>query len=115
MLLISLGAVVGANARYFAGLLAGGSTLGTLAVNAVGSLAVGIVLTLWPDADDTRRLLLAVGFCGSFTTFSAFSFETLTLLRQGDLAPAALNVAASMTLCLAATALGVAAGRMLSV
>jgi CrcB protein len=114
VLLISLGAVVGANARYFAGLLTGGSTVGTLAVNVLGSLAVGTVLTLWPGADDPRRLLLAVGFTGSFTTFSAFSFETLAMARQGEVGAAAVYVVGSVALCLAATAAGVAVGRMLS-
>jgi CrcB protein len=120
-LFVSIGAVVGANARYvlapwIAARVGAALPYGTLAVNVSGSLLVGLVLGALaqrPEADDAWRLLLAVGFCGAYTTFSAFSYETLELVREGAIAQAGLYVAGSVALCLIATALGVVAGRML--
>ncbi len=85
---------------------------GTLAVNVVGSFAAG-VLAGWL-LSDTRpeslpRLLLITGFCGGFTTFSAFSLQTLGLLQQGQTARAAANVGLSLLLCLVAVWAGHAA------
>jgi CrcB protein len=114
LLLISLGGVLGALARYGASglvhrLLGAGFPYGTLAVNLAGCLAIGAVLYLTQDRPTlsvAARQLVAVGFLGSFTTFSTFGLETFALLRDGDFVAAALNVAASVLLGLGAVWLG---------
>ena len=117
---ISLGAVAGANARYLVAVWAierFGLTFpyGTLTVNVTGSLLVGLFMGLLTEragADAAWRLLLVIGFCGSYTTFSTFSFETIGLLRQGALLTALGYVLASAALSLLATAVGLAAARL---
>lgn len=72
--------------------------LGTLVVNVSGALLAGLLmglLTAHVGADSTAQALLIIGFCGSYTTVSAFSLETLSLLQTGRRGLAALNVAAS--------------------
>lgn len=90
--------------------------IGTLLVNATGSFVLGIaavaILRRGPDAD-AMRLLLAVGFCGGYTTFSTFSYDTVALLENGGGTLAALNVLASVMLALLATFAGIALGRVL--
>ncbi len=99
----------GAVARYLvvtqAGLwLGGGVLLGTLAVNAVGSLLMGIFIEVsalaWSPSPEMRAAL-AVGVLGGFTTFSAFSMEAVTLVEQGAPLQGPLYVAASVILSLA--------------
>ena len=82
---------------------------GTLAVNLIGCTVLGLLAGL----SDSRylfgsgaRLLVFIGVLGGFTTFSTFSYETLALIRTGEAAKAALNVSASLLLCLAGTWLG---------
>ena len=81
-----------------------GFPLGTFAVNAAGSLLIGVVLGAELPPPAVR--LLAVGFCGGFTTFSTFSADTLRLLRAGNYGPAAAYAALSIAVCLACTAAG---------
>lgn len=81
-----------------------GFPLGTFAVNAAGSLLIGVVLGAELPPPAVR--LLAVGFCGGFTTFSTFSADTLRLLRAGSYGPAAAYAALSIAVCLACTAAG---------
>jgi CrcB protein len=116
-LAISIGAVLGANARF---LLGGwiaerfGTTfpLGTLVINVTGSLLIGVVVTLSTErlVPGWFRPMLAIGFLGSYTTFSTFSYETLSLVQDGAWGAAALNVAASV----GAAFLGVYAGTVLA-
>ena len=89
---------------------------GTLAVNALGCLVIGIVAGLvltparigWhPDI----RIFLMVGICGGFTTFSAFSLQTIELLQGGDFGAAFAYVAGSVALCLGATWAGMLLAR----
>ena len=90
--------------------------IGTLLVNVTGSFVLGVlavaILRRGPDAE-AMRLLLAVGFCGGYTTFSTFSFDTMALLESGGGRLAALNVVVSVALALLATFAGVALGRLL--
>jgi CrcB protein len=84
---------------------------GTLAVNVSGSLAIGFFFTLTgPDGrllvGAPARQFVMVGICGGFTTFSAFSLQTLNLARDGDWLRACVNIAASVVLCLTAVWLG---------
>ena len=87
---------------------------GTLAVNVIGSLLMGLLyvmlierLSLSPEF----RAILLIGFLGSFTTFSTFSMETLSLIEQAQLLKAAVNIVASVALCLLATWIGVIVAR----
>jgi len=113
---IALGSALGGMARYgLSGLVA--AWLGqsfpwaTLVVNVFGSFVIGFFATLTgPDgrvlaSDDARRFVM-VGLCGGFTTFSAFSLQTLDLAQSGDMARAGLNVGASVALCLGSVWLG---------
>jgi fluoride exporter len=114
ILLVSCGAVLGAVARFTCTRLSSelsqhhGFPYGTLLVNVVGSFIVGYVLTWTADQSDSHwRLLAATGFCGAFTTFSAFALETMAYWRDGALIKAALNVMLNNGLCLVSVVLGV--------
>ena len=94
---------VGAPARYLVdGLVAdrveGVFPWGTLAVNATGSLILGLLtgLSLYHAFPTTPKVVLGTGFCGAYTTFSTFAFETMALTRQRDHLPAALNAFGSV-------------------
>lgn len=109
LLVVGLGGAAGALSRYWAigwvQALAGiGFPWGTLTVNVAGSLALGFALvwlqSLAPSPD--VRDLIAVGFLGSFTTFSTFSWETLALLRDGDWTRAGAYALGSVAVCVAA-------------
>jgi CrcB protein len=104
--LVALGGALGAALRYLM-VTAIGAPLGTLAVNVLGSLAIG-VLFVWLGARDGWQLFLMTGVLGGFTTFSAFSLDTLKLVQSGQTLQAAAYVGASVALSLAAVALGVA-------
>lgn len=114
-LLISLGGVAGALARFYLGLavlqrMGVGFPYGTLLINVAGCFVIGVLGTLATEraALVTREvwLLLGVGFCGAFTTFSSFGLETLSLLRAGALLQAGAYVMASNALGLLAVCLG---------
>lgn len=115
-LLVALGGAVGSVARYGVGLAAGrlfglGFPWGTLTVNLVGGLAMGLLAARLGPEDESLRLLLGVGLLGGFTTFSAFSLETLRLMEQ---APhwAVLYAVASVVLSVAACWAGMVLGRV---
>ena len=77
---------------------------GTLLINVTGSLLLGFFLILATERlfiADHWRLLVAVGFCGSYTTFSSYAFESFALMEQGQWLQAAMNVVGSNLLCLA--------------
>lgn len=110
-LAVALGAALGALTRWRAGLWLnaswGGFPLGTLAVNLVGGLLVGIALEWFGrHPSDLLKLLLVTGFLGGLTTFSAFSGESLALLRQGAFGMAAAHTLAHVLGALGAAALG---------
>ena len=115
---IALGAVVGASARYFLSTLiarnfSSAFPYGTLLINITGSFILGLFL-VWSTeraiADPRWRLLIAIGFCGSYTTFSSYAFESFSLFEQGHYLLFASNVLANNILCLA----GVLAGAMIA-
>ena len=119
--LISLGAIAGANARYFlsryaARLLGPVFPYGTLIINISGSLIVGFFV-IWTTervlADPRWRLLVVVGFCGAFTTFSSYAFETMAFFEQGQWLLMTTNFLANNLLCLMAALAGMGLARVL--
>ncbi|MCW5851750.1 MAG: fluoride efflux transporter CrcB [Anaerolineae bacterium] len=120
-LLISLGAILGANARYLVGVWfadRGWATFpwGTLTANLTGAFILSFFLTLTTErlvADPNYRFLVAVGFCGSYTTFSSLTYETFTQWGTNGWWPAVLNLMGSMLLGMLAVLAGVIAARMI--
>ena len=128
-LYVAIGSAVGGLARYALGgwlqrrldgsLPRAGALpfpVGTLIVNVTGSFLLGLfVVAISRRGEDAGalRLLLAVGFCGGYTTFSTFSADTVALMEQGAGTMAAMNVVASVALALLATFAGVMIGRIL--
>ena len=89
---------------------------GTLAVNVVGSLLLGLIMEgslrstlLSPEL----RFGLTVGFMGGFTTFSTFSYETVRLLEEGSLVAAGANVLLNVTVCIVAALVGIYLARQM--
>lgn len=119
LLYISIGAVVGACARYLLSNYVARHAFsafpyGTLIINVTGSMVLGFFLILITERvflTDRWRLLVAVGFCGSYTTFSSYAFESFALMEQGQWLQVAMNVVGSNLLCLAAVAAGAALAR----
>lgn len=120
-LAISLAAVVGANLRYFLSRFVAeklGLVLpyGTLLINVTGSLIAGFFL-IWTTervlVDPRWRLLVVVGFCGSFTTFSSYAFETMSYFEHGQWTLMLTNVFSNNLLCLGAVLAGMALARVL--
>jgi len=112
---ISAGAVLGANLRYLTGRLMAqalgtGFPYGTFVVNVVGCFLAGLfgllVAHRLVDRPEVVRQFMVIGFLGSLTTFSSFSYETLALAQDGALARAAANVALSLTAGLGGVWLG---------
>jgi fluoride exporter len=118
---IALGAVVGASTRYFLNTLiardiSSAFPYGTLLINITGSLVLGFFLIFSTERallDPRWRLLVAVGFCGSYTTFSSYAFESFALMEQGQWLLTGFNIVASNALCLAAVLVGAALARAL--
>ena len=118
---IAVGSAIGGVSRYLVGglsqrLVAGTLPAGTLLVNVTGSFLLGLILrygvetsTLTPE----MRAFLTIGFCGGYTTFSTFSYETIALAEDGQWTRAVLYVVLSVGLSLIATFLGFAAAREL--
>src|SRR5271165_1064884 len=120
-LVISLGAIFGANARYWisryaARVMGPVFPYGTLIINVLGSLIVGFFV-IWTTervlADPRWRLLVVVGFCGSFTTFSSYAFETMAYFEQGQWLLMLTNVLTNNLLCLGGALAGMALARVL--
>ncbi|MBI3478450.1 MAG: fluoride efflux transporter CrcB [Acidobacteria bacterium] len=114
-----MGAVAGASTRYFLnGLVARNVSsafpYGTLLINVTGSLVLGFFLAYSSERvllDPRWRLLIAIGFCGSYTTFSSYAFESFALMEQGQWTLASFNILTSTVLCLVAVMVGAALAR----
>lgn len=114
-LLVGAGGALGAMGRYGVGTLVGrvwhgGFPLGTLTVNIVGSLAIGLLVGFLarytPEWQAQARLFLAVGLFGGFTTFSAFSLDAVTLMERGQLGSAFGYALVSVVLSIVALFVG---------
>lgn len=111
LLLVALGGATGSVARALIGMaLPSRFPWATLLINVVGSCLIGGLMarvgTMEPGPAATLRSLLVVGFCGGFTTFSTFSWQTLEQMQKGEWGAAAANVLLSVGLCLLAAWLG---------
>ena len=118
--LVMLGGAGGALARYALQLIAlrlgFSNQIGILAVNVSGSFALGSLLSFWlakTSYPPGLQLLLAVGFLGSFTTFSTLMWESFRLAQNDSVLMALLNLSGSVAAGLAAVALGFLAGRLI--
>jgi CrcB protein len=89
--------------------------LGTLLVNASGSFLIGFLMVALEErflVNPSLRLFLTIGILGGYTTFSSFSYETIALLRDGQMLYGGINIAGSLICCLAAAYGGVLLGRL---
>ncbi|NTV36345.1 MAG: fluoride efflux transporter CrcB [Anaerolineaceae bacterium] len=120
-LLISAGAMLGANARYWLSDWAAqkwGATypIGTLIINISGSLLLGFFMTLATERfmiDPRWRLLFAVGFLGAYTTFSTYTYESFNLILKGQMLYGLLNLFGSTILGFLAVGIGIYLGKLL--
>jgi len=103
-LLVGIGGVLGALARHAVGTRVETGTVDTLAVNVLGSFALGALVAA--PVENALLLVLGTGFCGAFTTFSSFAFETVRLFETGERRRAAVNATVTLGGALAAVALG---------
>src|ERR1700678_2545285 len=119
---VAVGGAIGSVARFWltgamAALTGPRFPWGTLLINVLGSFVIGLVagLTLTSDRVGMHpdiRIFLMTGVCGGFTTFSAFSLQTLELLQGGEFVPALGYVAGSVVLCVIGTYCGWLLGRL---
>lgn len=122
LLAVAAGGAAGATARYAAsfwiqGWAGGGFPWATLAINAVGSLLMGMLVegfALIADPGAIIRGFLTVGVLGAFTTFSTFSLEVVSLAQRGEAMAAAAYVAASLSLCVLGLFLGLSVVRLVA-
>src|SRR5271167_1608353 len=120
-LAISVAAIVGANLRYLLSRLAARELgpvfpYGTLFINIVGSFIVGFFV-IWTTErvliDPRWRLLVVIGFCGAFTTFSSYAFETMVYFEQGQWLLFCTNILTNNVLCLLGALTGLALARVI--
>ena len=116
-LLVALGGALGAVSRYALDravvAVIGPTVLGIMLINVTGSFLLGVFVSAsdglgWPSS---ARMLVAVGFLGSYTTFSTLTVASVQLAESGELTRAALNIAGNIGLGLAAALAGVLVGR----
>ena len=116
---ISLGAILGANLRYLISRIItrfsdAASPYGTLVINVTGSLLLGFFLVWTTEkvlANPLWRWLVAIGFCGSYTTFSSYAYETMAYFQQGHWTLFAANIISNNVLCLMAILAGAVIAR----
>ena len=121
ILLISVGAIIGVNLRYFvaqyvAKLIPSSFPYGTLVINISASFILGLFL-IWTTervlVDPRWRLFVATGFCATYSTYSSYAFETFALFEKGQWLVAGLNILATNVVCFVAVVLGAVVARSL--
>lgn len=118
---IALGSALGGVLRYLLGGLiqratSGTFPIGTLVINITGSFLLGLLYRYSTDSAAITpevRAMLTIGLCGGYTTFSTFSYETVRLLEDGEIGRALAYIGLSVVFAVAATMLGIVAGREL--
>ena len=118
-ILVALGSALGGVARWALSAVietrtGPGFPWGTLAVNVLGGLAIGLCAVLVADRESTRWYVLVTGMLGGFTTFSAFSLQSFELLQSQRFGAAAAYIAASVVVCVLACWAGWLLGRSFS-
>lgn len=121
LLVVAVGGSLGAVLRYITGLYAAklfGTWLpyGTLIVNVVGSFILSFFMVLFLEKlslDPLWRMFVAVGFCGSYTTLSSITYETLAMIIDGDYFKAGLNVLLNFSLSFLSAVVGIVLARLL--
>ncbi|HPS19793.1 MAG TPA: fluoride efflux transporter CrcB [Candidatus Omnitrophota bacterium] len=116
-----IGGTIGTFARYFLStyihsVVGVGFPYGTFVVNIIGCFIIGFIAAFADNKilfDSNLRLLLMVGFCGAFTTFSSFIFETSGLLREGESVKAFLNIISSVTVGFIVFRIGAVLGKLI--
>jgi CrcB protein len=122
IIFLAIAGAVGALSRYgLSGLIqrlsGAGFPYGTLVINVLGCLAIGFIMQIGLNTDiipRTLRITITVGFLGAFTTFSTFSYETISYLQDGAWLLASVNIVSNLGLCLIATVIGMALGRIVA-
>ena len=120
-LAISLGGILGANSRYLiadwaAQRFGAGFPYGTFIINISGSFALGFFMAFLQDRafiHPNYRLFFATGFCGAYTTFSTFTYESLRLWQDGSFLLAITNLLGSLAVGMFGVFLGFVFGRMI--
>ena len=119
VLLISIGAILGANLRYFVAqyvskLIPSSFPYGTLIINITASFILGFFL-VWTServlVDPRWRIFVAVGFCATYSTYSSYAFETFALVENGQFWLAAMNFLVTNVVCFVAVVAGAALAR----
>lgn len=118
---VAVGAALGGVSRHYLAMFVHQRSgtefpLGTLVVNVTGSLLLGVIMRYALQTDvisPEARSFMATGFCGGYTTFSTFSYDTVKLLEEGEYGRAGLYVSASVIISLLATLVGFAAAQRL--
>ena len=118
---VFVGGGVGATLRYWIGgavyrVMGSDFPYGTLLVNVLGCLIIGLLMPVFNErflVQPKLRLFLTIGMLGGFTTFSTFSFETISLLREGSYLDGGANILSSLLICLGATWMGIVLGKLL--
>ena len=121
VLWISIGAVLGANLRYWVGdwtaqRFGSGFPYGTLLINLSGSFLLGLIVSMSMEnfiIDPRLRLLLTIGFLGSYTTFSTYAYESIALISQGQWGLGLFNLLGSSLLGALFAILGIWLGKIL--
>ncbi|MFT5258432.1 MAG: CrcB protein [Saprospiraceae bacterium] len=122
LIAVALGGALGSMGRFMLGAAINKSStslipLGTLSVNVIGSFIIGLVwIVLESRGGDVQfhRHFLMVGLLGGFTTFSAFSLETIQFVQHSQWLAAVGNMAANLIACVVAVAIGIAVGKMIT-
>ncbi|HTR82451.1 MAG TPA: fluoride efflux transporter CrcB [Bacteroidota bacterium] len=118
--LVFIGGGVGATARYWAAgtvqkWVGSGFPYGTFVVNVLGCFIIGFLMAAFEErfvVTPSLRIFLTIGILGGFTTFSSFSFETISLVRDSEFLLAALNIGLTLFTCLSGTTLGILLGKL---